>query len=371
MKSYSTYIKTAAKLILLLFVLVSHSRSYGQLTQDTSKKVQYLIIPLFFKTPENGFSYGISGSLSFNTAGKRDSLTRTSVIQAIGFLTTRRQNVQVIDASIYFPKERYILLGQISHSYFPDKFWGVGPNTKDTASEHYLFEQVLFNPHIKKRVGKHIFLGVLYEFQAVFNIHYEKGGVFEASDFYGKEHYHVSGLGASLGYDTRDISFWPSKGFYLQTQFTDFRKEFLSDYKVLKWITDLRYFKKICKGSILAMQLYNYQTFGNTPLRELASFGGPNNMRGFYQGRFRANNMFSFIMEYRMHIKGRFSGVLFGGAGDIYNHYAELSISNVKYSYGGGIRFALLEKEKLHIRLDYGYSSKYNRGLYVTVGECF
>jgi outer membrane protein assembly factor BamA len=350
-------------------------KSYGQFKQDTSKKVQYLLIPVFFKTPENGFSYGVSGSLSFNTSHKKDSAirshTRTSVIQAIGFLTTKRQNIQVIDASIYFPKEKYILLGQLSHSYFPDRFWGLGPNTKDNDYEHYLYEQIFVTPHIKRKIGKHFFVGLLYEFQTVYNIHYTPGGLFANADFYGKKNYIVSGLGPSLAYDSRDISFWPSKGFYMQTQLVDFGKQFLSDYTLAKWVTDLRYFKKVWKSHIVAMQLYNYQTFGNTPLRELASFGGPLNMRGFYQGRFRADNMISFITEYRAHLIGRFSGVLFGGLGNIYNHYSELRANNIKYSDGGGLRFALLEQEKLHIRVDYGYSDKFNRGLYVTVGECF
>lgn len=368
---FSLSYNRTAPVILVLFAFLFNSHMYGQLRQDTSKKVQYLVIPVFFKTPENGFSYGLSGSLSFKTSFKRDTITRTSVIQAIGFITSRGQNVQVVDANIYFPKEKYILQGQVSHSYFPDKFWGVGPNTQDDVWEHYLYEQVYISPHIKKRIVKKIFIGLIYEFQRVYHLQYIPGGIFDTADFFGKEPYNVSGGGVSLSYDTRNLSFWPDKGLYLQTQVTDFRREFGSTYNVSKWITDLRYFQKLFKGHTLALQLFNYATYGKTPLRELASFGGPTNMRGFYQGRFRGDNMVSLIAEYRLHVVGRFSTVFFGGAGNVYNKYSEINANNMKYSYGGGIRFALLEKEKLHIRIDYGYSSKINRGLYVTVGECF
>jgi hemolysin activation/secretion protein len=133
----------------------------------------------------------------------------------------------------------------------------------------------------------------------------------------------------------------------------------------------LRYFQKLVKGHILAFQLYSYRTLGQTSLRELAALGGPNNLRGFYQGRYRDQNMFSFITEYRVHIYKRFSACFFGGLGTVYNSSRQLLANNLKYSGGGGLRFSLLEKEKLNIRLDYGYSNHLNKGFYFTVGECF
>lgn len=360
----------AMKLISLLCVSAFSFRA--QIKLDTSKKVNKLVLPVVFKTPEMGYALGISGSLTFKTTHHGDTTIRTSIIQGIGFLTTRKQNIQAIDAAIYFPKEKYIFLCQLAHTYFPDRFWGIGPSIPDRPMESYVYEQVYAGPHLKKKVSKHLFLGVLYEYQNLYRILYNSGGLFDNSDFSGKHPYQVSGFGVSISYDTRNSAFWPSKGTYLLSQFTDFRKQFLSSYDLYKWITDIRYFKKITRGQIVAIQFYNYETYGNAiPLKELAAFGGPNNMRGFYQGRFRADKMFSFITEYRIHLFGRFSSCFFGGFGDVYNKSSELSSANIKYSYGGGLRFAVLEKEKLNIRLDYGYNNRYNRGIYITFGECF
>ncbi len=358
--------------LLLCFVLqTSHARVIHD--TDTTKRLKFLIIPTFFVTPEVGLAYGVSGSFAFKTSFNKDSLTRTSIIQGIGFLNTRQQNVQAIDASIYFPKENYILLGQLAHSYFPDRFWGLGPETKDKPFEHYLYEQYFINPHLKKKIAKHLWIGALYEFQYVNKISgYPENGKFDTAPFKGKKKYQVSGAGLSISYDTRNTTFWTSKGILITSQFTNFRKKIQSDYDLVKWITDVRYFYELNKSHhILAMQFYNYQTYGQTPLRELSAFGGSNNMRGFYQGRYRANSMITFITEYRLPIYGRFSSIIFGGIGDVYNQYSDLSLSNLKYSYGAGLRFSILAKEKLNIRVDYGFSSKFNRGIYVTFGECF
>ncbi len=359
------------KLILILLGVWHGIQSFSQLKQDTSKKVQYLIVPIVIKAPEFGFAFGASGSISFKSSHKNDSATRTSVIQAIGFFTTHKQNLQAIDGTIYFPKEEYILLVQLTHSYFPDKFWGIGPNVPDKKGERYVYEQEYIYPHIKRKIQNHLFAGAQYEFQNVGRVSYIPDGIFDTSSFYGKQPYKVSGLGLSLSYDTRNLSFWPDKGVYLQSMFTAFRKELVSDYNLVKWITDLRYFKTVYKSHVVAVQFYNYSTFGQTPLRELASLGGSNNLRAFYQGRYRDKNMVTVIAEYRLHIKGRFSACAFGGFGNVYGNYKDLTATNVKGSYGAGVRFALLTKEKLNIRLDYGYSNRHNKGVYVTVGECF
>ena len=63
--------------------------------------------------------------------------------------------------------------------------------------------------------------------------------------------------------------------------------------------------------------------------------------------------------------------MLYKGIDEVYNHTNELSAQKLQSSYGGGLRFSILPKEKLNIRIDYGYSSRFNRGLYITFGECF
>ncbi|MCC6371054.1 MAG: hypothetical protein IT236_08630, partial [Bacteroidia bacterium] len=163
----------------LLVFLLFPARYSAQFIQDTSKKIQYLAVPVFFKTPEYGFAYGLSGSMSFNTSHKRDSLTRTSFIQVIGLNTTRKVNSEAIDATIYFPKEKYVLLSTISHNYFPDKFWGIGPKSPDLkVPEKYIYEHLYGLAHVKRRVSNRVFVGLLYEFQNVYRLLYPDSGIF-------------------------------------------------------------------------------------------------------------------------------------------------------------------------------------------------
>lgn len=279
--------------------------------------------------------------------------------------------MQGIDATIYFPKEKYILYAQSSHSYFPDKFWGIGTNALNKSEEKYTFEQFVSSLHLKRKVYNRLFVGALIDYQNVYKVNYSQNGIFDSTNFFGKTKYQVSGIGLSVSYDTRNAAFWPTKGVFVQTQFTTYNKELASTYSFNKWMLEVRYFKKLFKNHVLATQLYNYTTIGNTPLRSLASFGGAGNMRGFYQGRFRDNSMYSIITEYRAFIYWKLSACAFVGIGDVYNNINSINSKTLKYSFGGGLRLAILEKEKLNLRVDYGYYDNYNKGIYVTIGECF
>jgi outer membrane protein assembly factor BamA len=225
--------------------------------------------------------------------------------------------------------------------------------------------------HIKRKVAKNVFVGLLFDYQNIFKIDYSPGGNFDTVNFFGKKPYTVSGFGASIGYDTRNSAFWPTKGIFIQSFFNAYTKTTGSYYDFYKWIVDVRYFKQLFKGHVLATQLYSYTTFGETPLRNLANLGGDGNLRGFYRGRFRDNNMLTLITEYRAHIIWRLSACAFAGIGNVYNDFSDLQKNDLKYSFGGGLRLSLLEKEKLNIRVDYGYYDKYNSGFYFTIGECF
>jgi len=359
-----------SKIYILLLLCCAFS-AFPQFKQDTSRNVNYLILPAVFRTPETGWAYGASGQATFKTSHRNDTLTRTSFLSAFGVWTERGQNIQALDAVVYFPKEKYILYYDIGHSYFPENFWGVGPDTKDEWHERYVAEQYGGSVHAKKKLFKRMFAGLLYDYQNVFTVKYDAGGVFDTTKFLGKTPYQISGGGLSLSYDTRNKAFWPTKGFYVNTIFTNYDKAIGSNYNFYKWTVDLRLFQKLFLQHVFAVQLYNYSTFGQTPMKNLARLGGVDNLRGFYQGRLRDKNMASLIAEYRAPIYWRISLVAFGGIGNVYSDKDPLFNNEFRYSFGGGIRLNVLPKDKLNIRIDYGYYSKYNSGFYFTLGECF
>ena len=93
-------------------------------------------------------------------------------------------------------------------------------------------------------------------------------------------------------------------------------------------------------------------------------------MRGYFNGRYRDNDLMCVQAEYRLHLFKRFSAVGFAGEGDVNGKFSRLSLAYLKYSGGAGLCFAINKNEKQHIRFDYG-TGKDNRGFYIQFGEAF
>lgn len=330
-----------------------------------------LVFPVVAKSIETSWSFGSVVSWTYKMAPK-DTLSRTSNLQGLGLYSLQHQFIAAINGSIYFPKEKFILNHQLSYSSFPDKFWGLGNNTPDSAEEPYKFRQYYIYLHLMRKVGKDWFVGVLYEQQRLLSLEYVPGGLFDQEKVPGKGGYLVSGLGASITYDNRNNAFAPSNGTFAQLYFNHFDSYLGSDFKYTNIVLDLRQFIRIYKEQVLALQLFDFSNIGGAvPLRSLASFGGSNSMRGYYDGRYRDKQQLILQSEYRVPIYGKWGAVVFAGVGDVAHSPADYNFSTLKYSYGGGLRFALDKKEKLNLRLDYGIAKNHNSGLYFQLGEAF
>lgn len=331
-----------------------------------------LILPLVARSIETDWSLGVAGSFTFRF-NRRDSLTRTSNTQALALYSLRKQFIAAINGTTYFPGERIILNYQLSYSDFPDKFWGLGKDAPDRQEEAYAFRQYYTYLHFQRKLRDRVFLGAVYEYQRLLAVDYLPGGLFDQLQVAGRDPYHISGAGLSLTYDSRNNAFAPDKGGFLQVFFNHFSPAFGSNFQYTNYVIDFRRFLRIYQQQVLAIQAYGFFNTGEVPLRSLASFGGSNSMRGFYDGRYRSKNQVVAQAEYRVPLFWRLGAVGFVGVGNVGNHLQDLNVQELKYSYGGGVRVALNRKERLNLRVDYGWGAGQgtSHGLYFQLGEAF
>jgi Omp85 superfamily domain len=358
--------KRLAAIIILLPLLV-----FGQ--PDTSKafkKKTTVIFPVIARSIETGFSFGGAASTTFHLS-KNDTATRTSNVQAIALYSVKKQFITAVEGSQYTKNEKFIFNEIISYSFFPDKFWGLGKDAIAANEESYVFKQYYVNLQVLKNVGHHFFVGGLLEVQNLLDIDYNKNGIFDKELVAGRRPYFIAGIGSSLTFDSRSNAFSPNKGLFAQLYFNHFDKYFGSDYIYSNVVVDVRKYLSF-NQKVLALQAYYSGNYGDEiPLRSLASLGGSNRMRGYYEGRFRDKQLVTIQSELRFPIFKRLSGVAFGALGDVAEHLSDFSPLAFKYSYGTGLRFAVNKTEKLNIRIDYGFGAKGNSGLYFQLGEAF
>lgn len=346
----------------------------AQTKKDSSGNRSHLLaLPVVSRSIETDWSFGAGGTYTFYTTRKKDTTTRTSSIRFLGSYSLRRQFLFTINGPVFFPGEKYILNSHFSFSSFPDRFWGMGNATPDSNEEEYDFRQFYIHLHGERLIAQKFFAGLIYDFQRVIDINVKNGGLFDQQNVAGRQPYQVSGLGLSVSWDKRNNTFWPNRGHYISLQATHYTSLLLSHHRYTNIVTDLRLYKRIYRQQILAMQAYGFfNTGSDVPIRSVASLGGADRMRGFFSGRYRDDHFLGMQAEYRVPVYKRFSAVGFAGMGDVAGRFSTLSLQNLKYSYGGGVRFAVNKNEKLHIRFDYGFGSgKGNQGFYLQFGEAF
>jgi outer membrane protein assembly factor BamA len=180
----------------------------------------------------------------------------------------------------------------------------------------------------------------------------------------------TSGLGLASVYDTRDTIFFPSKGAFVEMIVQPHGKAIGSDFDFLRIQIDAAKYQRIWKNQILALHLFGSVHEGNVPFTQMAMIGGTKKMRGFYEGRFRDNNMWMTQAEYRIPLKWRFGLNLFGGLADVAPTVNAFELKNTKSSYGLGLRYMFDKEKKLNIRVDAGFTEE-GMNFYFTFGEAF
>ena len=199
----------------------------------------------------------------------------------------------------------------------------------------------------------------------------------------------VSILQTALIYDTRDFEPDPTKGYYLEVA-NEFSSRIIgSDFEFNKLFLQGRVYKKIPIGprTVFGARFGIGNIFGSkapffefqdqwSPDGSINALGGRQSLRGHRANRYLARSLAFANFELRVRLaeiklgKQRFAfGVApFFDAGTVRDEWQNLNFSNIKNSYGGGLRIAW--NQSTIISFDYGFS-KEDRLFYFGIGQTF
>lgn len=358
---------------ILLLASCAFFAKAGDVAQDDTlakdQNTKFLLFPFFLKSPETNWGFGIATAYFFK-AKKDDKDIRTSDVNLVSLYTLNKQLLINLGSTVYFPQEKQIFRWQSSYSYYPDKFWGIGNSSPESAEESYSIKQFFINPQFLMRVYKKFYLGLSAEYQQVNNFTYTEGGVFDQQDVVGKDGGTTSGVGVLFTLDSRNNAYSPSKGGFVEFNATSFGSFLNSDFNFTTYSLELKKFYRVARNSVLAAQIYTKVNSGEPPVRNLSLLGGSEMMRGFYKGRYADKNMFTSQVEFRQYLFWRIGVVGFAGAGQVSDDVVQMDWNRFHYSYGAGLRLMVQEKEKLNLRVDWGFAEGSN-GVYVILKEAF
>ena len=287
-----------------------------------------------------------------------------SNISLYGDVTTTGFYLLGIRGTTIFKDDKYRLGINFYFFSFPSKYWGIGYDNGN-REDHYttykrLEKQIRLD--ISRQIIPSTYVGITTLYRHV------NGKDFEDISFLNGEKPDIGtqGFGAFITYDTRDFLPNPSKGYYAK-----FEQIFFPDFwgnRFQRTEIVYRSYHKLWKGAILASDIEGLFNYGNTPWSMVALLGGSYQMRGYYEGQYRDNNLMEAQIEIRQHIYNRHGVVVWGGAGNVFPDFDHYNWKHTLPTYGLGYRWEF--KNRVNVRLDYGFG-KGQSAFYFNIEEAF
>lgn len=360
-------------LIFLLWVFPSPLRAIEADSSNHSKKrnrLRFIALPTIGSAPETGFYFGAVALLDI--IPRADSIPRNSVIKTELTYTAKRQFIAGFEWTLTSQNKTWILFGNNYWTKFPELFWGIGGDTPQNREVRYGADRLELANSLYRKVHSNWYLGICQRFQNIYKPEYPQFSD-RTEPVYNQLDFGISsGIGLGLLFDTRTNILNPRPGeAFLSVQTLGFGKATGGDFSFLSSDLDFRYYQKLTKRSLLAFQFIGQMRTAGTPFRMMAMVGGPIMLRGYYQGRFRDNQLLASQMEWRWTFHRYFGMTAFGGIGNVYNFDFPNRAGSLKSAAGLGLRVIADPKGNSFLRMDFALTREENFGFYISFGEAF
>lgn len=202
-------------------------------------------------------------------------------------------------------------------------------------------------------------------------------------------------LSVSIVYTSREDITRPTRGWSVMAKAQRVDRRLGNHFHFTRYILDASYLRPlVTRGQLLGLRIggeFIDAKRRQVPFFELASLGGADDLRGYFNDRFLGRNRVMINGEYRLKLiefdffevwQVRIDGVAFGDMGRVFADDGELRsefqvetdllprvFRDFRYSYGGGLRCAL--GEAILARLDVGFSDEERGLVYLTFGHMF
>lgn len=180
----------------------------------------------------------------------------------------------------------------------------------------------------------------------------------------------------TLGFsrDTSNDRFHPTGGSIISFD-VEHAGDFLGgEMEFTKFNLDGRKYFPGFKNHALALRMKAGISYPRTPLgTEEYDLGGSDSLRGYERSDFiidgfENNNLLLFNVEYRIPFNETFTGVVFTDAGNVWEERDQISLSDLNYGYGLGVR---MNTPVGQLRLDYGWDEDQDGQLHFSIGNTF
>ena len=346
----------------------------NQFNAFMEKAIVYIPVPIFSISKETGKLFGITkfNDFKIGVANKKDSvITQPSTVSGLIYFTEKKQFKVNVEMDLMLKENKNNLKSRFTYFSFPLLFYGVGNDTKKEDAKTVLYETVEFEGSWKHQFKPKHFAGIKYLYSNALTVAYNDSDEFKQGEppTYVPPRYDVgvnagltSGAGVIYMYEGRDNRLNAFTGMYVNVEYNFYTDWLGADFNYDHLVIDVRkYFTLLDTNRlILATQFVSEFVSKGANIQGLAALGGPNGVRGIYYGRYRDYSSAQLNAELRFPLFWIIGGTVFGGMGQVAPSLGNFAFNKNHYTYGGGLRLMISSKNRVNLRLDFGFSGDEN-----------
>jgi len=363
------------KFIITIALLISISSSAftqenSPKTDSTKKKIDYAVIPMISYNNSFGGQIGVMAN-GFFDMNKEDTISPVSMIGLFGSYFTNNTFFFGAVNKNYFSEDKWrtksvIAYGNIEFQTYLD-LPGLDGSVFGSNENNIIID---YNTKVTLIyfAGMRQFMNNLY---AGLQVSYSKTQTDFNTDSIQvpTEKEDLFGFGLASEFDNRDNVMNPNTGMNAKFNTTSYLEALGSTSQYHKLETAFNKYFKFNSKSILLARFFGVVSLGDVPFSG-ENVVGRDDLRGYSNGKYRANQVYNVQTEYRWNFYKKWGMVAFGGLGVATDDFQGNNYSGILPSVGTGIRFKAIESRNINIGMDVAVG-KDDWGLYFRIGEAF
>ena len=332
----------------------------------SKKPKNLLLVPIPVSSPTFGTGLILGGAYFYPQTEDQKSAQPASYTGAAAGYTNNDSWFAGVLQQNYWKDDTWRFTGVAAYLDFSLNLVPAGDSDITEKSVDWFVSGSLFQARVSRKLRKNWYLGVSARYlditQAI-GTELED----EDEDFNIESQISALGVGIHLDFDSRDMPTNAFKGRYLELKAIGSYISESDAENYQSYHARFRSYHPLHDNLVLAWEVNGCSRSGQVPLWDTCRLG----LRGFPATDYLGMQSLYGQAELRWRIYKKWGMVGFAGAGRMNETLGRYGEDETIPSYGLGIRFMVMESQRINVRVDYARSDKGNEAWYLSVTEAF
>ena len=324
----------------------------------------WFAVPIPMSSPTFGTGLILGGAYYFEQTDEQKAVQPASFTGAALGYTTNESWFAGAMYQGYFAEDKWRVNALAAYADFKLELVPP-PENSDEGALDWLVSGAIGQVNFERRLKGEWYLGASLRYldiQQDFDLDIE-----DLPDFNLDQTIQSPGVGLKLEYDSRDIPSNPYDGRRLELRAVFADQQNVEEGSYQSYYARFRSYHRLSKPLVLAWEVNACLKDGRLPLWDTCRL----TLRGFPITEYLSLQNVQTQAELRWNFWRRWGVVAFAGAGWVDESLGGYGQGETIPSYGVGIRWMVLESQRINVRVDYARSNNGNEAWYLSVAEAF